>query len=56
MLLDISKFGSKNGFHEKKIENQNLNLLKVYRVQILLRSLHKINFCLTSSNKNAKYA
>ena len=29
--------------------------LKVYKVQILLRSLHIINFLYPFSNKNAKY-
>ena len=37
------------------MENQYLSLLKVYKVQILFRSLHIINFLLPFSNKNAKY-
>ena len=45
----------KNGFYGNKMENQYLSLLKVYKVQILLRSLHKINFLLLFSNENAKY-
>ena len=45
----------KNGFCGKKMENRYLSLLEVYKVQILSRSLHKINFLLPFSNKNAKY-
>ena len=37
------------------MENQYLSLLKVYKVQILLRSLHIINFLLPFSNKNFSY-
>ena len=43
----------KNGFCGKKMENRYLSLLEVYKVQILSRSLHKINFLLPFSNKNA---
>ena len=42
-------------FMATKMENQYLSLLKVYKVQILSKSLHKINFLLPFSNKNAKY-